>query len=91
MIKKVVYYDGDVVFIMHDSENPRRAFWYWVVSWHDVADYFRTNTKAFNELVNENLSIAHCEEFLNDPDNDILGTACGHFKTLEDALDNLNA
>lgn len=88
-VQKVVYDGSTVSFIIQtDGDND---FWWWSVCWREVADYFQEHHKpsAINELANEKLSKIHCEQFVNDCDNDMLGVSCSSFATVEDALKDL--
>ena len=85
----VIYDGGTVSFIIQTDGEP--DFWSWSVGWRDVADYFQTrgNKAALNELVNENLSTRNCNIFVNDCENDTLGSSSGFYATIEDTIKGL--
>ena len=86
-IQKVVYDDYTIHFIIQTQGD--NDFWYWSVNRYDVKEYFKKSSSALFELANNKLSKRHCNIFINDCNNDLLGVSCASFETIEDVLKDL--
>lgn len=83
--EKVIYDNDTVYFIIQTI--PETDFWFWQVQKADIIEYFSSrNKKAVFELASEKLSKRNCELFINDIDNNMLGSSCGSFVTIEECI-----
>ena len=83
-----VIYDGyNIYFIIQTIGD--NDFWWWNVNKTSIRDYFSKNPVAIYELAQEKLSKNHCEIFINDVENDMLGVSCGSFETIEEAIKDI--
>lgn len=89
-IQKVVYEVNYLNFIIQTVDEP--DYWIWTVDRLDVIDYFTRKTRtpaALFEIANNKLSKAHCNKFINDLDNNMLGSSCCSFETVADCVKSI--
>lgn len=69
--------DYTIIFFLQTDGEPE--FWYWIIDKADYINYFEARGMS---VIYDN---AHYDVFVNDMDNDTLGTSGGFFKDLETA------
>lgn len=86
-IQKVVYDVNEITFIIQTVGD--NDFWSWTVNRLDIIDYFTKKAKspaALYEIQSDKLSKVHCNEFINDLDNNMLGSSTCGFDNIDECI-----
>ena len=84
MVEKVVRQDGMILFFI----NQNNEYSVWEISEYAWIEYWRKKAKENKSIYLSimELSPSRVNTFVNDPDNDTLGSSTGMFCTLAQAL-----